>query len=240
MDEQFLRTQMLLGDDAMARLQRSRVAVFGVGGVGGYVVEALVRSGVGAIDIIDADCVDVTNINRQLIALHSTIGRPKVEVCRERILDINPECSVVAHQMFYLPENADAFDLKPFDYVIDCIDTVTAKIELIRRCHALGVPLISSMGAANKLDPMGFRVSDISKTQTDPLARVLRRKLRELRISRLLCVWSPELPRKPFAETSSETKRSVPASVAFVPSAAGLLIAATVICNITEQTPPPH
>lgn len=218
----------------MEKLRRSRVAVFGVGGVGGYAVEALARSGVGAIDIIDADCVDITNINRQVIALHSTIGQPKVDVCAARLRDINPQCRVTPIRQFYLPENADTIDLSAYDYVIDCIDTVSAKIELVRRCSELGVPLICSMGAANKLDPMGFRVSDISKTQTDPLARVLRKKLRELGIRRLKCVWSAEQPRKPLVECSSATRRCIPASVAFVPPAAGLLLAAAVVQDLTQ------
>ena len=234
MYRQFTRTAMLLGEDAMEILHHSRVAVFGIGGVGGYAVEALARSGVGSLDLIDADDVDVTNLNRQIIALHSTIGRDKVEVAAERVSDIFPECRVMIYKQFYLPENADLIDLSQYDYVLDCIDTVSAKIELIRRCHALGVPLISCMGAANKLDPMAFRVTDISKTQTDPLARIIRRKLRELGIPHLKCVWSSEQPLKPMIQ-ESVGNRSVPASVAFVPPAAGLLAAATVVRDLTGK-----
>ena len=235
MQEQFSRTAMLLGEDALEVLSHSRVAVFGIGGVGSYAVEALARSGVGSLDLIDADDVDITNLNRQLIALHSTVGRSKVDVAAERVRDINPQCLVKTFKQFYLPENAGTIDLSQYDYVLDCIDTVTAKIELICRCHKLGVPLISCMGAANKLDPMGFRVTDISKTQTDPLAKVIRRKLRELGIPRLLCVWSSEQPRKALTSHSPETTCRVPASVAFVPSAAGLLMAATVVSDLTKK-----
>lgn len=226
---------MLLGEDALEVLSRSHVAVFGIGGVGSYAVEALARSGVGSLDLIDADDVDITNLNRQLIALHSTVGRSKVDVAAERVRDINPQCLVKTFKQFYLPENADKIDLSQYDYVLDCIDTVTAKIELICRCHKLGVPLISCMGAANKLDPMGFRVTDISKTQTDPLAKVIRRKLRELGIPHLKCVWSTEQPIKPLKQDMSGHTRRIPASVAFVPPAAGLLAAATMVKDLTGK-----
>jgi tRNA A37 threonylcarbamoyladenosine dehydratase len=251
--DQFSRTRMLLGAEAIERLGRSHVAVFGVGGVGGYVVEVLARSGVGQLDLYDNDDVDITNLNRQIIALHSTLGQPKVEVARQRVLDINPDCQVTAHQMFYLPENADDVDLTAFDYVVDCIDTVTAKLELIRRCHAAGVPLICSMGAANKMDPTAFRVADITKTNMDPLAKVIRKKLRKLGIPHLKVVYSDESPMKPIASPASaagsdlsadsksspsssdnkgqtkSSRRSVPASNAFVPAAAGLVIGGEVI-----------
>ena len=226
---------MLLGEEAMERLHACRVAVFGIGGVGGYAVEALARSGIGSLDLIDADDVDLTNLNRQIIALHSTVGKAKVDVAAERVHDIFPDCRVKVYKQFYLPENAGAIDLSQYDYVLDCIDTVAAKVELVRRCHALGVPLISCMGAANKLDPMAFRVTDISKTQTDPLARVIRKKLRELGIPHLKCVWSTEQPIKPLNQDMSEPIRSVPASVAFVPPAAGLLAAATVVRDLTGK-----
>ena len=178
MSELFQRTQMLLGDEAMQRLAASRVAVFGIGGVGGHAVEVLARSGVGAIDLYDNDVVAASNINRQIIALTTNVGQPKVEVAAQRIHDINPDCQVTAHQMFYLPANADEVDLTQFDYVVDCIDTVAAKMELIRRCTRLGVPLICSMGAAYKLDATAWHVGDITHTINDPLARTLRKRLR--------------------------------------------------------------
>ena len=174
----FLRTELLLGSDAMDTLRKCRVAVFGVGGVGGYVVEALARCGVGAIDIVDNDIVDITNLNRQVVALRSNVGQEKVDVCRRRILEINPDCRVTAHSMFYLPENADGIDLAAYDYVVDCIDTVSAKLELARRCHELGTPLLASLGTARKIDPSRLHISDITKTHTDPLAKVMRKKLR--------------------------------------------------------------
>ncbi|MBR1712190.1 MAG: tRNA threonylcarbamoyladenosine dehydratase [Alloprevotella sp.] len=244
MQHTFSRTQLLLGEAAMKTLQASRVAVFGVGGVGGYVVEALVRSGIGALDIVDDDRVCPTNLNRQIIALHSTVGQYKVDVAEARIRDINPHCRVTKHQQFYLPENADAIDLSPFDYVVDCIDTVTAKLELIRRCHALGVPIISCMGAANKMDATAFRVTDITKTKMDPLAKVIRRKLRQLRIPRLKCVWSEEEPLQPLtpAENSPEEetglhakRRSIPASNAFVPATAGLITGGEVVKDLLRK-----
>jgi len=230
----FSRTQMLLGPRAIERLANSKVAVFGVGGVGGYATEVLARSGVGELHLVDNDVVSASNINRQIYALHSTIGRPKVEVARERILDINPNCRVHTYQLFYLPETADAIDLSTMDYVVDCIDTVTAKIELARRCHALGIELISSMGAANKMDPTGFRVADISKTKMDPLAKAIRQKLRKMGIAHLKVVYSEEQPLVPLSPTrpatdDMPTKRRTPASNAFVPAAAGLVVGGEVV-----------
>jgi len=235
MQDQFSRTQLLLGDKAMARLSRSHIAVFGVGGVGGYAVEVLARSGVGALTLIDNDYVSTTNINRQIIALLSTVGRPKVEVARERILDINPECKVTTLQQFYLPENADEIDLTTFDYVVDCIDTVKAKLELIRRCRSLNVPIICSMGAANKMDATAFRVADIEKTSVDPLAKIIRKKLRKEGIRGVKVVYSEEEPllsAKPTEEAIPEGRHTIPASNAFVPAAAGLIIGGEVIKDL--------
>jgi len=185
---------MLLGTAALEALQRARVAVFGIGGVGGYAVEVLARSGVGSIDLIDNDTVCPTNINRQIIALHSTVGQEKVEVARLRVLDINPECRVGVHKMFYLPENAHEIDLQKYDYVLDCIDTIKAKIDLVMRCHALNIPIISSMGAANKVDATAWRVADISLTTVDPIAKIMRKKLRKQGIDHLKVVFSEEQP----------------------------------------------
>lgn len=220
---------MLLGKSALERLSAARVAVFGIGGVGGYVVEVLARSGVGAIDIIDKDVVDVTNINRQIIALHSTVGQPKVEVARRRILDINPACCVFAYEAFYLPENADTFDFTQYDYVVDCVDNVTAKIDIICRCQALHVPLLSCMGAANKMDATAFRVADISQTNMDPLAKIIRKKLRKLGITHQQVVYSEEMPLTPVETRFNAQIRPIPASNAFVPAAAGLLAGSEVV-----------
>ena len=225
----FLRTELLLGSDAMDTLRKCRVAVFGVGGVGGYVVEALARCGVGAIDIVDNDIVDITNLNRQVVALRSNVGQEKVDVCRRRILEINPDCRVTAHSMFYLPENADSIDLAAYDYVVDCIDTVSAKLELARRCHELGTPLLASLGTARKIDPTRLHISDITKTHTDPLAKVMRKKLREMGIAHLKCVWSDELP------APMQQKDSPLPSCIFVPAAAGLLAANHVILTLTGK-----
>lgn len=236
----FSRTQLLLGRKAMQTLNDSHVAVFGVGGVGGYVAEVLARSGVGAITVIDNDRIDISNINRQIIALHSTVGQYKVDVVAGRIRDINPDCRVTALQMFYLPSNADEIDLTSFSYVADCIDTVAAKLELIRRCHELHVPIISSMGAANKMDPTAFRVADINKTQIDPLAKVIRKKLRQLGIPSLKVVYSEETPLS-YAEGETPPadgrRRAIPASNAFVPPAAGLAIGGEIIKDLINY---PH
>lgn len=216
MQSELERTEMLIGTEGIERLRRSHVIIFGIGGVGGYALEVIARSGVGAITIVDADSVEESNINRQIIALHSTIGKTKVEVARERIHDINPDCEVRALEMFYLPGNADEIDLSCYDYVVDCIDTVAAKVELIRRCNELGKPIISSMGAGNKMDATALKVSDIYKTSMDPLAKAVRKKCKELGIRRLKVVFSEEKP----IETNSEYI----ASNAFVPAAMGVIV----------------
>ena len=225
--EEHSRTAALLTAEGMQRLAQAHVAVFGVGGVGGHLAEALARAGVGQIDLIDRDVVSLSNINRQAVALHSTVGRPKVAVMAERILDINPSCRVQAYEAFYLPETADRFDLSSYDFVADCVDTVAAKIELAVRCSSLDTPLIASMGAGNKLCPDQFRVSDISKTETDPLARVIRRELKQRGVKKLLCVWSDEPPKK--SGITDACGRPAPASVSFVPSVAGLIMAGEII-----------
>lgn len=223
MKEQFSRTAQLLGNENVKNLFDKHVIVFGVGGVGGYVVEALARSGVGKISIVDNDVVNESNINRQIIALHSTVGMQKVEVLKNRILDINPECQVFVHNHFFLPENSNDFDFSIYDYVVDAVDTVTAKIEIIKKSKESNVPVISSMGTGNKLNPMGFKVSDISKTKVCPLARVMRNELKKRGISKVKCVYSEE---SPVIQTQT------PASVAFVPPVAGLLIASEVVKDL--------
>ncbi len=232
--DQFDRSERLLGAAAMERLSRARVAVFGVGGVGGYAAEALARSGIGAIDLVDHDRVSLTNLNRQIIALHSTLGRPKTEAMRDRILDIHPACSVTVRDCFYLPENAEDFDLSAFDYVVDAVDTVAAKLTLAERTRCAGVPLISAMGAGNKLDPSRLRISDISQTSVCPLARVMRKELRKRGIDRLKVAWSdePALTPAPAGEEETEVRRAVPGSTVFVPAAMGLLIAAEVVRDL--------
>ena len=225
---QFKRTEMLIGADALEKLKNSRVAVFGVGGVGSYVVEALARSGVGSLDLVDNDLVNVTNINRQLIAVHSTVGKFKVDCAKERILDINPHASVTVFKTFYLPENADEFDFSKYDYIVDAIDTVTAKIDIICRAEKLGIPVISSMGTGNKLDSTLFEVTDIYKTEGCPLARVMRRELKARGVNKLKVVFSKEKPRK----CGEENGKPIPASIAFVPSVAGLIIAGEVIKDL--------
>lgn len=225
MKEQFCRTAQLLGNENVEKLFDKHVIVFGVGGVGGYVVEALARSGIGKISIVDNDVVNESNINRQIIALHSTVGMQKVEVLKNRILDINPECQVFVHNQFFLPENSKDFDFSIYDYVVDAVDTVTAKLEIIKKSKESNVPVISSMGTGNKLNPMGFKVSDISKTKVCPLARVMRNELKKRGISKVKCVYSEE---NPVIQTQT------PASVAFVPSVAGLLIASEVIKDLVK------
>lgn len=248
MQEQHSRTQLLLGRPAIDTLEGSSVAVFGVGGVGGYVVEVLARSGVGELALFDNDRVCLSNLNRQIVALHSTVGQYKVDAAEARIHDINPHCIVHKYPTFYLPSNADDYDLSQYDYVVDCIDTVTAKIELIKRCHQLHVPIISCMGAANKMDPTAFRVMDITKTKMDPLAKVIRKKLRTLRIPHLKVVYSEEQPLRPLIEEmpvvsysnlsvnadvpNGAGRRSVPASNAFVPAAAGLIAGGEVVKDL--------
>ncbi len=234
MKEQFERTGLLLGKEAVEKLQEKRVAIFGVGGVGGFATEALVRSGIGKIDIIDKDVVSETNLNRQLIATMKTIGQPKVLVMKERIQDINPDCKVYAHECFYLPDTANQFAFEKYDYIIDAVDTVTAKLELVMRAKEAGVPIISSMGAGNKLDPTRFEVADISKTSVCPLAKVMRRELRKRGVTHLKVVYSKEEPLKPKEEISDGSKCVLPGSVAFVPSVAGLIIAGEVIKDLAE------
>ena len=237
MKEEFSRTERLLGNEAMQNLNNARVAVFGVGGVGGYVAEALARSGVGALDLIDSDTVNLTNINRQIIALHSTIGRFKVDVMKERIADINPDCQVTVHRCFYLPENKDEFDFTQYTYVVDAVDTVAAKIQLILQAKEADVPVISSMGAGNKLNPAAFEVADIYKTSVCPLAKVMRRELKQRGIKHLKVVYSREEAIKPLEEEYQENtpgKRSTPGSVAFVPSVAGLIIASEIVKDIIK------
>lgn len=227
-ENQFARTELILGAEGMMRLKNARVAVFGVGGVGGYAIEALVRSGVGTIDIFDNDTVSVTNLNRQIIALHSTLRQYKVDVMKARATDINPDVTVNAHRCFYMPDNADEYDFSQYTYIIDAVDTVTAKLEIITRAAALGVPVISCMGAGNKLDAMRFEVADIYETSVCPLARVMRSELRKRNIKKLKVVYSKE---KPVSVLSGQ----VPASIAFVPAAAGLIAAGEVIRDIASD-----
>ena len=230
--DQFERTELLLGRQAIEHLAECRVAVFGIGGVGGYVCEALVRSGIGEFDLIDKDQVSLTNLNRQIIATHKTVGRYKTEVMKERMLDINPEVKVNTYNCFFLPENASEFPFDKYDYVVDAVDTVTAKIELVMQCQKAGVPIMSSMGAGNKLDPTKFRVADIYKTQMDPLAKVMRRELKKRGVKKLKVVYSEEEPVRP--QNQSANGRGVPGSTAFVPSVAGLVIAGEVIRDLTQ------
>lgn len=230
MSEQFERTKMLLGEEGMARLKNARVAVFGVGGVGGYAVEALVRSGVGTIDIFDHDVVSVTNLNRQIIATRDTIGRYKVDVMKERALSINPDAVINAHNCFYMPDNADEYDFSVYDYIIDAIDTVTGKIEIIMRANEAGVKVISCMGTGNKLDASAFKVADIYKTSVCPLARVMRYELRKRGIKRLKVVYSEEKPIQGKSDTEAE---NAPASVVFAPAVAGMIAAGEVIKDLS-------
>lgn len=225
---------MLLGAEAVKCLSQAHVTVFGVGGVGGYAVEVLARSGVGTLQIVDPDTVDVTNINRQILALSTNVGQLKVDVAERRIKEINPLCNVIKHPVFYLPESANQVDFSKANFVIDCIDTITAKIEIIRRCHDLGIPVITCLGAANKMDPTAFHVTDIFSTHTDPLARVMRKKLRALGIFNVPCVISEEQPRHPLADAGS-LDRIPPASNAFVPAAEGIVAAAHVVSYLTGQ-----
>lgn len=247
---QFSRTELLFGREAMDKLQNSRVAVFGIGGVGGYVCEALVRSGVYHFDLIDDDQVCLTNLNRQIIATRKTVGQYKVDVMRERILEINPDADVSVHKCFFLPENADDFPFEEYDYVVDAVDTVTAKIELVMKAQEKGVPIISSMGAGNKLDPSAFKVADIYKTRVDPLARVMRREMKKRGVKKLKVVYSEEDPKRPIedmavscrnhcicppgAQHKCTERRDIPGSTAFVPSVAGLIIAGEVIKDLIK------
>jgi len=238
MKEQFLRTAMLLGEEAVARLQKARVAVFGIGGVGGYTVEALARAGIGQLDLIDNDDVSRSNINRQLLATHSTVGKAKVEAARARILDINPDCIVRTHQVFYTPETADRFDFKDYDYIVDAIDTVTGKLALVERAAEAGTPIVSCMGTGNKLDASAFQVADISKTSMCPLARIMRKELGKRGIRHLKVVYSQEEALSPTGweeEAAALGKRQIPGSVSFVPGAAGLILAGEVIRDIARN-----
>ena len=248
MQDMFSRTQLLLGAEGIARLRGSRVAVFGVGGVGGFAVEALVRSGVGAIELVDDDKVCLTNLNRQIIATRKTVGMYKVDAAEARILEINPDCAVTKRRVFYLPETAAEFDFTQYDYVIDAIDTVTGKVQLVLQAQAAGTPIISSMGAGNKLDPTAFRVADIYKTSVCPLARAMRRELKKRGVKHLKVVYSTEPPLTPIedesiscrshcicppgAEKKCLVRRAVPGSTAYVPSVAGLIIAGEVIKDL--------
>lgn len=247
---QFSRTELLLGEEAMEKLKTSRVAVFGIGGVGGYVCEALVRSGVGNFDLIDDDKVCLTNINRQIIATRKTVGKYKVDVMEERMKDINPDVNVTVHKCFFLPENAAEFDFESYDYVVDAVDTVTAKLELVMKCKEKDVPIISSMGAGNKLDASAFRVADIYDTKVCPLAKVMRRELKKRGVDRLKVVYSEEKPISPIddmaiscrsncisspdAAHKCTERRAIPGSVAFVPSVVGLIIAGEVIKDLIK------
>lgn len=246
---QFSRTELVFGKEAMEKLEKSRVAVFGVGGVGGYTVEALARSGVGALDIIDDDKVCLTNINRQILATRSTVGKYKVDVAKERILDINPKCEVRAFKTFYLPDTKDEFDFTEYDYIVDAIDTVTGKLELVMNAKAAGTPIICSMGAGNKVNPYMFEVADIYETSVCPLAKVMRYECRKRGIDKLKCVYSKEKPIRPLEDMSIScrencicppgtrkctVKRDIPGSTAFVPSVVGLIIAGEVIKDITH------
>ena len=247
---QFSRTQLLLGVEAMEKLKGARVAVFGIGGVGGYVCEGLVRSGVGAFDLVDNDKVCLTNLNRQIIATRKTVGKYKVDVMRERMLEINPDCDVRVHKCFYLPETAAEFNFSDYDYVVDAVDTVTAKVTLVLEAQKAGVPIISCMGAGNKLDPSRFRVADIYKTQGCPLARVMRTALRKRGVKKLKVVYSDEIPTRPIEDMSISCRshcicppgakhtcterRDIPGSTAFVPSVAGLIIAGEVVKDLSR------
>lgn len=233
MPEQFSRTELLLGHEAMEKLAGSRVAVFGIGGVGGYVVEALARSGVGALDLIDNDKVALSNINRQIIATMKTVGMDKVDAAKERILDINPDCKVTTYKTFYMPDTAEQFDFTKYDYVVDAIDTVTGKLTIIENAKKAGVPVISSMGAGNKLDASAFEVADLYKTSVCPLAKVMRRECKKRGIRSLKVVYSKEEPVKSSA-VLTEGGRNIPGSIAFAPSSAGLVIAGEVIKDLTK------
>ena len=237
MEEQFSRTANLIGEENVERLRRARVAVFGIGGVGGYVVEALARSGIGTLDLIDSDTVAESNLNRQIIALHSTLGQYKVDAAAARVHDICPDTVVNAHRCFYVPETAAQFDFTQYDYVVDAIDTVTGKLELVMRAKAAGTPIICSMGAGNKLDPTAFRVADIYKTSVCPLAKVMRVECRKRGIDSLKVVYSEEPPIKP-ANTERIHGKTAPASIAFVPSVVGLILAGEVIKDLSAESAP--
>ena len=237
MENRFSRTEMLIGKEGFEKLKSSRIAVFGVGGVGGYVVEALARSGIGNLDLIDRDAVSISNINRQIIALSSTVGKYKTEVAKARAEDINPDIKVNTYNIFYTPETAETFDFSQYDYIVDAIDTVSGKIQLVMQADKSNTPIISSMGAGNKLNPTLFEVSDIYKTSVCPLARVMRKELKERGIKKLKVVYSKETPIEPkIKEYDETTKKITPASIAFVPSVVGLIIAGEVIKDIIHKT----
>ena len=238
MKEQFIRTAMLFGEEAILRLGQKRVAVFGIGGVGGHVIEALARSGVGALDLIDNDVVSVSNLNRQIIATYDTVGKLKTEVMKEHIAAINPECRVTVYNTFYLPEERERFPFEEYDYIVDAIDTVTAKIDLAVTANELKIPIISSMGTGNKIDPSKLELTDIYKTRVCPLAKVMRKELKDRGVNKLRVVYSPEEPRKPIPLEeeggAAAKRRATPGSTAFVPAVAGLLMAGEVICSLAE------
>ena len=237
MKEEFLRTAMLLGEDAVEKLTKARVAVFGIGGVGGYTLEALARAGIGQLDLIDSDTVSRSNINRQILATQSTVGMPKVEAGKLRVLDINPDCIVRTWPVFYTPETADQFDFTRYDYIVDAIDTVTGKLQLVKAAQEAGTPIISCMGTGNKLDASAFEVSDISKTTMCPLARIMRKELGKRGIKHLKVVYSKEEALSPTGweeEAKMLGKRQIPGSVAFVPGAAGLILAGEVIKDLAK------
>lgn len=234
MENQWIRSELLLGPEGLDTLKKAHVAIFGVGGVGGYVAEALARTGVGTFDLIDRDTVSVSNINRQIIATHRTVGKVKVEVMKERILEINPDAKVNIHKCFFLPENSGEFNFSQYSYVVDAVDTVTAKIELVMQAQKAGVPVISSMGAGNKLDPAKFEVTDIYKTSVCPLAKVMRKELKRRGVKKLKVVYSAEKALEPKINLAEEEgRRAVPGSIAFVPSVAGLIAAGEVIKDLT-------
>lgn len=235
-EEQFVRTRGLLGLEAMERLKNARVAVFGIGGVGGYVCEALARTGVGALDLIDSDRVVLSNINRQIIATQETVGQLKVQAMKERIRQINPQAEVKTYPCFFLPENQDSFPFDAYDYIVDAVDTVTAKVALVMMAEERKIPIISSMGAGNKLDASAFRVADIYQTRVCPLARVMRRELKQRGIKKLKVVYSEEAPLTPCGNIEEEGRRSTPGSVAFVPSVAGLIAAGEVVRDLGLTT----
>ena len=240
MDEQFLRTAFLLGSDAMEKLRCARVAVFGLGGVGGYTVEALARGGIGQLDLIDNDTISRSNINRQILATHSTLGLPKTEAARRRVLDINPDAIVRTYDVFFTPETADQFDFTQYDYIVDAIDTVTGKLRLVEQATAAGTPIICCMGTGNKLDPSRFEVTDISKTSMCPLARIMRKELSKRGIRHLKVVYSQEEALSPTGweeEAAAIGKRQIPGSVSFVPGAAGLILASEVIKDLAGIRP---
>lgn len=240
--EELSRLEILIGDQAIEKLKKARVAIFGIGGVGGYVTEALARSGIGSLDLIDNDSVCLSNINRQIIATHKTVGELKVDVMKKRILDINPDINVETYDCFYLPSEKDKFDFSKYDYIVDAIDTVTAKLDLIKTAKELNIPIISAMGCGNRLDPTKIRISDIYKTSNDPLAKIMRKELKKLRINKLTVVYSLEDPIKPLVDSETyikqmdkeEKRRSIPGSSAFVPSAAGLAMASYIVKDLID------